>query len=183
MSFTRISTPRYPVSIHDMKDYLRLDSDIDDYEIEMIIQSVVDDCQFYTRRSLITQTYEATFNSFDLSRLRYGPIQSIESIVYTDSQGVEGTVDPSSYYLHDKHMSGAISLYDGHAWPTVNLRDHDAIIVTYEAGYGDNPSDVPSTLIHSIRLLVAHYYEHRELDTVIPEEVSRLWTKFKVVTL
>jgi uncharacterized phiE125 gp8 family phage protein len=51
-----------------------------------------------------------------------------------------------------------------------------------EVGYGDAGSDVPEPLRHAIRLLVAHWYEHRA-GRDVPMNVSALIAPYRVMAL
>ena len=59
-----------------------------------------------------------------------------------------------------------VSPKTGFNWPTTFQRD-DAIKIEYVIGYGDAPTDIPETIRHALFMLVAHYYENRELSVVI----------------
>ena len=54
--------------------------------------------------------------------------------------------------------------------------------ITFTAGYGADPSDVPAPLRQALLLLVAHGYAHRETDAGLPMMVQALIQPFRVVT-
>ncbi len=47
-------------------------------------------------------------------------------------------------------------------WPSVRAETHNAVQVTWVAGYGDASSDVPAQDKQAIRFLAGHWYENRE---------------------
>lgn len=69
-------------------------------------------------------------------RLRYPPLVSVTSLKYTDTNGVEQTIDPSGYSVLGLGSSDVtrISLSYGGTWPTVRSGP-EAVRVRYEAGY------------------------------------------------
>jgi uncharacterized phiE125 gp8 family phage protein len=46
-------------------------------------------------------------------------------------------------------------------WPTCRGAEND-VVVTYFAGYGESPADVPPPAKHSILMILAHWYSNRE---------------------
>ena len=89
------------------------------------------------------------------------PLQSVTSIVYTDSEGAHYTVDADSYIADTASELGSIVLSYGASWPSVTLRPTAGVEITYVAGYGDAAS-VPQRAKQAILLLVGHWYEQRE---------------------
>ena len=55
---------------------------------------------------------------------------------------------------------GRLSLRSGSSWPSAT-RPVNAIEIIYDAGFGDEASDVPAPLKRAIRELAAHLYTHR----------------------
>jgi uncharacterized phiE125 gp8 family phage protein len=87
------------------------------------------------------------------------PIQSVESIKYTDTDGNEQTLDPTTYALDNARVVLAYNK----TWPA--LRDvPNAVRVEYIAGYAD-AADVPASIKHMILLMVGHLYQNREAVT------------------
>lgn len=184
-SLTLLTAPvSEPVTLSDVKDYLRIDGTADDSLISDMIAGARDMVEKYLKRALITQTWKLTLDTFPASRGRrydsyngvmdvpqmeyydYGdsinlaklPIQSISSIVTYDTANTSSTYAASNYTLDS--ASGRIFLNDGSVWPT-DLRERAAIEITYVAGYGDAASDVPPTIRQGIKSLVGQMYETR----------------------
>lgn len=116
-----------------------------------------------TRRALITQTWELTLDRFPKGEITVfpPPLQSVESIKYTDSNGAEQTLDPSSYKVDTASEPGRIVPAYGMQWPAT--RDEiNAVRIRFVCGYGDNADDVPQPIRNWILLNAANLYEHRE---------------------
>jgi len=113
-------------------------------------------------RSLITQTWALVLDTFPSANeimLPKGDVQSVTSVTTYDE------ADDSSVFTTDGYRvdtyGDRITLVDGYSWPS-DLRAHNGVIVTYVAGYGDEPEDVPGGIRQAILMLVAHWYENRE---------------------
>ena len=90
---------------------------------------------------------------------------SVSSIKYYDTSNVEYTLDPVSYFTDTKSEPGWVYLNYGYTWPSITLREINAVCVTYVAGYGATGTSTPAAVRQAILLLVGHFYEHRESVT------------------
>ena len=75
------------------------------------------------------------------------PAQAITSVTYTDSAGTVQTVDSSTYYLAGER----VILTPGNSWPSGARTG--TVQVTFTAGFGDDPGDVPGAIRSAI---IAH---------------------------
>lgn len=144
--------------------HVRVTGTDDDTYIDGLIAAARIVTETQTGRSLITQTWQANFEGFPSWRvltLEKSPIQSITHIKYYDADDVLQTLDSSLYTLDATVNPARIVLnYEG-SWPLTYSRA-DAVQITYDAGYGDDRTDIPADLIHAMRFLVAHWYAQRE---------------------
>ena len=111
---------------------------------------------------------------YDVILLPRPPIQSVTSIEYIDSSGATVTLDSEEYRVDTNSEPARITEAWGKSWPAV--RDViNSVIITSDAGYGDNASDVPDDLRHAIKLMLGHLYENREQVTVegVPRDIPR----------
>jgi len=118
-----------------------------------------------TRRSLIDQTLEDTHEDWpgeDYIRLHRTPADSIVSLKYLDTGGVQTTWAASNYELD----TGRGRIYPAYTvtWPAIRQR-HNAIVVRYVAGYGTNETDVPQVARQAMLLLIDEMFNKR--STVI----------------
>ena len=153
----------YPVSLADMKLHLKLETtEEDDHTlITTLISAATAYCQEFQHRSYITQTRVLYYDEFPLMfSVPYPPLISVTSIVYIDTSGDEQTLDSGQYRVDIGNEPGRITEAYNCTWPST--RDvTNAVTLTYSAGYGA-AADVPDTVKAAIKLLVAHWYEHRE---------------------
>lgn len=171
-----------PVTLAAAKNYLRVDDATDDDLITLFIGAATDQAELYTGRCFIHRTYRLTLDAFPASSgrdvwwdgvrqgaigelTRVGPIllgklplASVTGILTYDAAGIATAVDPATYSIST--YDGEISLRSGAAWP-VNLRRERAIEITFVAGYGATPADVPPAIRTAILNQVAQSYEAR----------------------
>ena len=79
----------------------------------------------------------------------YDPDDS-PTIVNSETYSVDVLSEPARLVL----SAGAVQLSPA--------RLLNAFEVAFTAGYGDEASDVPAPIRHALKLLVAHWFEHRE---------------------
>lgn len=174
-----------PVSLTDMKLHLRVDISDDDDLITSLIKAARGYAEDFTNRTFITSTYELTLDSFvNPIYIPRPKLQSITSIVYTDTDGSSQTLSASSYTVDTASLIGRVVPVWGESYPST--RDTiNAVVITYKAGYGDAATNVPEGIIAAIKLLVGHWYENREtvaLGTMskVPMTVESLLWMFRV---
>jgi hypothetical protein len=77
-------------------------------------------------------------------------------ITYNDPNGVKQTWDSSNYTV----ACDKICLNPGATWPLTD-RKQDCIQITYWAGFGDDPPDVPARLKLATMYLAGWFFENR----------------------
>jgi len=153
-----------PVTLEEAKSHLRVDASDDDTLIEGLITAARQYYEDVTRRALITQTWRLSLDRWPGGSeilLPRAPLQSVTSVVYTDSDGTATTWSSDEYAVDADSEPGRVVLGYGYSWPSATLRTSLPIQITYEAGYGD-ADDVPEKIKQAIKLLVGHWYENRE---------------------
>lgn len=188
---TRVTAPTAdPVSVAEAKTHLRVTvSDDDTYIGDLIARaaSVIDGpkgigvCMVSQQWKLTVDRFPPCFN------ITLGPLISVDAIAYVDGDGAAQTVSASDYRVMNAGDLVTIEPAYGVSWP--NIRNvSGAVTVTFTAGYLDNLSSpnvgaVPATLKGAVLMLVAHWYENREIDSEdseMPYGVSRLLDQYRV---
>jgi hypothetical protein len=173
----------------------------DDDDILDFITAARLECEHINDRSFITTTWKLTldylpfstyggivgpalfgFPSLDLAAddgaiyLPKPPLIGVQSITYIDQGGTVRSMDlsPSAGQViispgTPGRIAPGFNQFFPFSRPTIA-----AVDITFTAGYGPNPSDVPRSVALAMRMLVAHYYEHRSSNAEIPEAVERL---------
>lgn len=196
-----ISTDSPAISTSDMKDFLRVTGSDDDAIIGAYVASATEAAKMHLRRAILTETFVMRMDRFsdidadkaldrlgagthlahkgtvlgaiDEIELPYMPIQSITSVVTYDDANNSSTFDSASYLLDGQ--GGRLILNDGYTWPT-DLRDSNAVEITFVAGYGSG--NIPAPILEAIRMMVANMYEGCQM---MNEQVKALLAPYKLV--
>lgn len=158
-----------PLTTAEAKTHLRVDASSEDTLIDAYVAAARAFYEDAAWRALITQTWALRLEQWpegDSLVLPKPPLQSVTSVVYTDSDGASHTMSSSDYVVYPQDP-GRIWLAYGASWPTATLRPGPSIVITFVAGYGD-ADDVPEIDKQAIRLLVGHFYENREEVMAVP---------------
>lgn len=148
-----------PITTAEAKAFLRVDHSTQDDLVDDLIAAARQRVEADTGRSLITTTWDLTFDQFPDERaivLPRLPLASVTSITSYDEDDTSATF-ASSKYLVDT-AQGRIALNDDEDWPT-DLRTHSSAVVRFVAGYGASGSSVPQPLRLALYQLVAHWFE------------------------
>lgn len=192
--------PSYkPVSVTEAKTHMRVTGTTDDTYIGNLIDAAVEHCQDIQGRAYVTQTITLKLDEWpDCGHiyLPRAPLQSVTSVTYTPSETETPTTFSSSYYRVDTATEpGRIVLKDEYDWPTDELIESNGISIVYVAGYGTasgpadgRPTTMPHSIVHALKLLVAHWYENREAvadqsagnKVELPIAFDRLLSQYRV---
>lgn len=158
---------------------------IDDYSTEdalltSLIVSARQAAESYTDRAFISQTITMSFDEFTEFELMRSPVQSITSITYLDSSGVQQTLAATVYGLDTYGYPNRVVLKHGQSWPSVSAQK-GGITVTYTAGYGSAASDVPNLIRDAVAVIVADYYRNRDNPVrQFPTLAERMLDTYKI---
>lgn len=160
MSYETAQTGTEPVSLADMKLYLRVDHNDEDDLIESLIVTAREWAETHTEKAIIEQDVTAYFD--DIEREIELPLGNATDI--TAIRNGSDVLDPSTYKLLIGSPSAVYFL--GNLPETE--KEAQSIAIEYAAGY----AVTPKRIIQAIKILVADMYEHREAQ-VIGQTVSQ----------
>jgi uncharacterized phiE125 gp8 family phage protein len=158
MPTTRTTEPSVePFDLAEAKAHLRVDDDAEDDLIEALITTVRQACEDRIERTLITSTwlYEADYMNVRM-RLPMGPVQSVASVQYLDTDGVLQTLADTEWQF----TAGILMPAHNKVWP-LRICQPGAARITYTAGYGDAASAVPKPYIAWMKLALTDLFENR----------------------
>jgi uncharacterized phiE125 gp8 family phage protein len=165
-----------PVSLEEAKAHLRVDHSADDDLITAMIVAAREVCEQEAGRAFITQTWQLSLERFPGSEcpieIPKPPLIGIESVTYIDGEGDDQVLDPSAYYADTADDPGRLLPAFETSWP--DAREFpNSVRIEFEAGYGAAAA-VPARAKQAIKLLVSHWYEHREavLTGTISKEIE-----------
>ena len=177
-----------PVTVAEAKTHMRVEISDDDTYIETLITVAREWVEDYTGRALYDQIWRLTLTDGFANPetdentttpiytgaftegakgvlLRKSPVLALVGIISVDSAGTETVLDTADYQLLEADSK----------WPRLKANTGSTfgggtLKVTYRAGFADrtgSPTEgaerVPGLFKHAIKMLVAHYYENREL--------------------
>lgn len=184
-SLNRVSDPASkPVSVSEVKDQSRIETTAEDTLVERLIDAATAsiDGPYGIGICMVSQQWEWAMDRFPLRfEIPLYPVISVDSIKYTDEDGVEQTLDASVYRVDTHSNPARITLAWNQTWPSARLVSN-AVKVTFTAGY----SSVPEDLKHAVIMLVAHWYENREavlvgsVATPMPMAVDAILNRYRV---
>ncbi|HAS91524.1 MAG TPA: hypothetical protein DCS12_04545 [Clostridiales bacterium] len=156
-----------PVSLMEAKAHLRVTSTDEDTLIGIIIKAARQSAESMTRRSLASQVFELSLDDFPEEEivLPMPPVESITSIKYKDSDGVETTWDSSKYVFYNSEPAKIIPVY-GEVFPSFTPYPAGAVKIRFTAGYKTSGTDIsliiPEAIKQALLLLIGSFYENRE---------------------
>jgi uncharacterized phiE125 gp8 family phage protein len=159
-----------PVTLTEVKAYLRLDTDVDDDLLHGFVLSAAQMLEAYLSKTLMEKTWAVTaMPTVDGSPMRielvFDPMIEIVSVMRLQPNGNK---DPLKRYR----------VYPYTRRPIVACHSVQPVEVVYRAGYGRIPGQVPATLRQAILMLVAYFYENRTGEQEMPATVVTLVRPF-----
>jgi uncharacterized phiE125 gp8 family phage protein len=178
-----------PLSLDEARRFLRVEHRDDDGTIAALVTAARLHVETQTRRALIAQGWRLSLDRWpEDGRLpvRPAPLQSLTAARVYDEAGAAHDIDVQGFVLD---LAGAALAFAPWALPQPG-RSAAGIELDAICGYGDAASDVPEALRQAIRLLVAHWYEHRGLVVAgsapaapLPASVPALIAPYRMLSL
>ncbi len=165
-----------PVTLAEAKVHLRRDDRDDDGNlvdqpdddlVSGLISAARQHVEKYCNARWAEQTLVCRCDSFaDFARLPDGPLKSITSIAYVDTNGEAQTLDDAAYEACKSGLEPSIAIKEGYTWPVTR----PGSLITLTAVFG---GEVPPAIKVAILLFVGAWYENRE-ETAIGVSVAAL---------
>ena len=162
-----------PLTLEEVKDYLRVDTTSEDDLITSFITAARRQVEARTLRPLITQTWLLSLDFSDISEIVYinkFPLQSVYSITYTDLNGDDQTMYETDYIVDFNSNPCRVQFIN---LPSTINNQINAMQIYFDCGYGDLASDVPEDIKLAIKYIIGHYYENRQ-DVVTGTQVNEI---------
>lgn len=163
------------VSLETVKQFLKVDGEDQDAEIELTIAAAQADLEATTGLKLIDQSFLVTVDSFsELDHLQVGPVTAIEEIAYDDAAGTEQLLAANVYELFGSGLDRGVRPAFGQSWPTVRPA-RAAVRAKLRVGYGPDVRSVPTNLRHALLALIRGKLEDRSVDIEPLIVNTRIW--------
>ena len=163
-----------------------LTTDEDDL-IDSLIVAARQWAENFTRRAFITQSWTLTLDAFPSEIILPRPLAiTVTTLKYFDTNGVQQTWNAANYTVDITNTPGRVVRAFNVSWPDVR-NIPNTIEAIYTAGYGAAAANVPDSIKLAIKLLVAHWYEHRESVLVgvtaseVPQTVESILWPYRVL--
>jgi len=156
-----------PVSLDDLKAFLRVDHTDEDDTVRGILESATRFVEDFTKRKLVTTVYNGFLNAFpegEVIEFPMPPLASVASIKYIDTSGVQQTWDAANYVVDTAPDRGIVYPDYNITYPSIRTQ-RKAVEIQFTAGYG-SPDSVPEGLKQAIKILSSTLYENREAHVV-----------------
>lgn len=176
-----------PITLAEAKMYLRVDHDAEDALISSLITAARATVEALTRRVLIDQGWRIVRDAWPASGLIAAPVNPLREIVaahVVDAAGEEIELALDAFALDTARLPGLIRVARS-ALPAPG-RPLAGIAIDVIAGHGASADHVPSPLIEAVRVVLAHFYEHRDVPgpgAAFPARLDALVAPFRVARL
>lgn len=176
--FTRVTVapPVEPLTLTEVKLDRAVEHTLHDELLTALIRSAREYVENYCGLSLVTQTRELILDEFStVITLPYGPVQSVSSVSYFDTNGVGQTLLSSQFALYANRYPPILTAAYGLYFPVTRFQEN-AVSVIYVAGYAPlagSPTDytynIPPGIKTAMKLLIGNWYENRESTSDRPQ--------------
>lgn len=177
------------ISLAEAKAFLRVDSDYDDDDsyITSLIGVATNVVEQFTRRRLITQTYNIYYDEFPpFMDLQVGNVASVTHVKYYDTDNTLQTLDTSEYDVDIRVKPGRIYQAEDGNFPNTYERANS---VEVEFIVGSAASDVEDAIKQAMYIVIGRYYENRQdvvtgtIASELPLMVDHLLTPYRLLEL
>lgn len=168
-----------PVTLSEMKDFMKVDLTDEEDMITSMIESARVSIEKYCGIGLITKTYDYYFDKAeDVIKIPLPPLQSVTTFVYNNLSYTETEISSSNYkvFTFDNNKGEVVKL-PSYTYVTA-VPDYRPFRIRFVNGFGDTASDVPDILKLALKLTVAHWFENRQSQEM-PNEAKRLMQQYK----
>ncbi len=152
-----------PISLDELKEHLRFDSDEEDTLLARLISTARGHVEAATKRVLITQTWRAFLDRWPVKRrviLPVAPVASIAEVRVLNDAGDASVISASSYMLEKARVPNMMILQSAILAPTAYA---NGIEIDMSCGYGA-ANAVPAPLREAVLRLAGQWFEQR-VDT------------------
>ncbi|MXQ13836.1 head-tail connector protein [Microvirga makkahensis] len=170
-----------PITLPEMKAYLRLDDDGQDDLLTGLIRAARLMVEAASRRLLIEQGWRVVMDRWPKGGrvlLPLSPVLAVDRVRVLDAAGAATDIAPDSIELDGASDPPCMTVLEA---PEPG-KARNGIEIELRAGYGATPETVPDCLKLAIKILVAHWFENRgdvAGAQVLPPDAMALVTPFQ----
>lgn len=153
-----------PISLAEAKAHLRVDTSDEDALLTALIAAARIFVERTLSIALITQSWSLYLDASPRGGVLTLPLNPVQEVTAVNVYGVDDTpaeIDAANYAV-DSLSDPARMVLTWNAALLQPARRLNTFEIAFAAGFGDAASDVPAPIRHALKLLVAHWFEHRE---------------------
>lgn len=173
----RADEPKCPITESDLSNYLRLDGVPNCQELEIFMNAATRVAISYLQRALLLQRYVLQIDGIpytgtkirgvlsgsealylDEVNLPFGGPANIINVEVIDQDGMSTTIGDTDYVVDTTSIPTRIKFIQ---WGAIPMCDTDKLKITYDAGYGEDTTEVPEGIRLGLLMLAGYMYEHR----------------------
>lgn len=168
MKYTLVTRPdREPITLDQLKTFLRITHNEEDDLLQLLLLSARENLEQQLDKSFISQTLSTNITidprqdkqknyriiaGHIAIQIHHTPVQNIQQVQLIDRHNTITNVPINKVSMTQKDTSTLLVI------PAVW---HAQVRITFVAGYGDTPDDVPAPLRQAILVAAAHMYGNR----------------------
>lgn len=165
------------MTLAEVKAYLRLDPAPDgniDNDLNGLIAAARTEAEDFQNRAYMARTYDLALDSFPAMPLKLPmpSLVSVESIKYTDDEGVITTIPAADYIIDQISEPGRIAFAKGKSWPSASLQSVNGVVIRFVAGSGSASENVKL----AIKFFVGFRFENPETEDLPDAFYNLLWS-------
>lgn len=167
-----------PVSLNEVRGWLRLGATIDDAVVAGLIRAATNICEAFIGQWLVVRAAEETLPiGSDAVRLGVRPVVGVDGVMLLVAGGSETALTPDAYRVHIAR--------DGTARLAIDFPgDASRVRVAYRAGIADDANGIPEAVRQGIVRMIQHLHEARDgKGEAPPAMIAALWQPWRRVTL
>jgi uncharacterized phiE125 gp8 family phage protein len=175
--------PFEPLTLAQVKEYLRVDHDDEDDAIARCFSAAVgyaDGPDGFLQRALIDQEWELTLDAFPIREVRIPlpPLIEIVNLFYDDGGGIQQILDPTAYSVDRVNEPGWIVPVGN--WPAT-FNGINSVRIRFRAGYLDasvspNIGEVPQDITQALLLYAGSLYDNRDVMVIGQTVAAAPWS-------
>lgn len=187
MALTLLTPPTLePVTLADMKAWLRIDSVDEDGLINALLTSARLSVETITSKVLITQSWRMVLDQWPMAPIIDAPLSPLQRLLAARVYNADGSVTAlnSADFLVEvsAKQQPRLALLKRQPPPMLPI---SGIELDLACGYGDDGINVPEPLKLAIKMLVVFWFENRgDEPTGVtlkwPDEISRLLAPYQM---
>ena len=176
-----------PVSVEEMVRQCRITDRSEDDLLAQYITAARTYVEDITGRKLISQSWDAYFESLDDPLiLPFAPLVSVTSVKYQDTGNAQQTLAATYYEAAERDGRPIVRAKYNQSYPST-LGHADDVVIRASYGYGTTAASVPAPLRQVVKWFASHWFENREpvnvgnIVTPIPQTIEMILLPYRVV--